>query len=209
MTSKRVVLAVFLAAFVLGGVSIVLAQEGAEKPAAEKPGATKKEGEKAAFTLTGAKQCKMCHAKEAAGNQYGKWEASPHAKAYATLASEKSIAKGKEMGLKKPPQESPECLKCHVTAFPVMGDLANQKITLEEGVSCESCHGPASGYWKKTVMTQLYNDEIEPASVGLWEVTEETCVKCHNKENPFHTEFVFKERVAKIAHSYPEGYVPK
>ncbi len=164
------------------------------------------EGEKAEskYTLMGVKNCKMCHKKEASGNQFGIWEAGPHAKAFETLASEQAVAKAKELGLENPPQEEAQCLKCHVTAFPVMDDLANQKITLEEGISCESCHGPGSGYKSKKTMEGITAGEIEPASVGLLVPDEKTCVGCHNPENPFHKEFKFEERVKKIAHPIPE-----
>ena len=87
-----------------------------------------------------------------------------------------------------------------------MADLANQKITLEEGVSCESCHGAGGDYWKKSTMEGLFKGEIEPASVGFRMPDEETCRGCHNEKNPFHKEFDFAAAKAKIAHPYPDGY---
>lgn len=156
-----------------------------------------------AFHLMGVKNCKLCHNKEATGKQYEVWKGGPHANAFASLASDQSVAKAKELGLKKHPQEEPECLRCHVTAFAVMGDLANQKITLEEGVSCESCHGPGSGYKSKKTMEGLTAGTIDPASVGLIVPDEKTCLTCHNPENPFHKEFKYAEMVKKIAHPIP------
>ena len=38
------------------------------------------------FKYVGSEKCKMCHKTEKQGNQFGIWEASAHAKAYATLA---------------------------------------------------------------------------------------------------------------------------
>ncbi len=155
-------------------------------------------------TYIGAKKCKMCHKKPEQGEQFGKWEKGPHAGAYASLASEASVAKGKELGLAAPPQESPECLKCHATAFAVIDDLANQKIALEEGVSCESCHGAGSAYKKKKTMQGIRTGEIDGATVGLIEPTEEVCLNCHIEEgNPFHKEFIFAERVKEVAHPIP------
>ncbi len=156
------------------------------------------------YKYVGVKKCKTCHKKAASGNQYGKWLEGPHANAYASLASEEAIAKAKEMGIEAAPQEAPECLECHVTAFSVMADLATQKITLEEGVSCESCHGAGSGYYKKKTMKGITAGEIDGATVGLVVPTEETCVKCHKEEgNPFFKEFNFEERLAEIAHPIP------
>jgi len=160
------------------------------------------------FGLVGVKKCKMCHKAEKSGNQFGTWEAGPHAKAYEVLASEKSMAVAKERGIENP-QTAPECLRCHVTAFPVMADLENQKITLEEGVSCESCHGAGDGYWKKSTMEAVFAGEIEAASVGLMMPTAETCTGCHNEDSPFFEGFNFEEAAAKIAHHYPEGYPAK
>lgn len=162
-----------------------------------------------AATLVGAKKCKMCHAKEATGAQHTKWAAGPHAGAYASLASEKSKAKAKELGLGDP-QKEPKCLKCHVTAFPVIADMAKQTITLEEGVSCESCHGAGSEYWTKKTMDGVFAGTVEHASVGLTHpITEKLCITCHNPENPFHKEFDFKASAAKVAHPYPAGFREK
>ena len=166
---------------------------------------TAAEEEEATSGFVGVKKCKMCHKKDATGNQFGIWEAGPHAKAYATLASEKALEAAKAKGIENP-QQAPECLKCHVTAFPVMGDLENQKITLEEGVSCESCHGEGGGYYKKKTMEAITAGEIEGASVGLVKPTAEVCTTCHTPEgNDFYKEFVFDEHVKKIAHPIPEA----
>jgi len=45
-----------------------------------------------AFTYIGAAKCRMCHKKEAIGQQYVVWSNGPHAKAFATLATEEAIA---------------------------------------------------------------------------------------------------------------------
>jgi hypothetical protein len=163
------------------------------------------EKEEAAYTYVGAKGC-VCHKKEKIGNQVGIWMERRHSKAYETLASEESIAQAKELELGNP-QEEPKCLECHATAFAVMDDLENQKITLEEGVSCESCHGPGSGYKSNKTMKGIFAGTIEPESVGLWTITEETCLKCHDPESPFTAdEFDYKKALAAVAHPYPEGY---
>ncbi len=157
------------------------------------------------YTYKGAKKCKMCHKKEAAGKQWAIWSEGPHAKAYETLASEKALEAAKTRGIEDP-QKAPECLSCHATAFPVMDDLANQKITMEEGVSCESCHGPGSGYYKKKTMKAIYNGDTVPESVGLWTITEETCTVCHKEDenNDFFEGFDYAEYVKRIAHPIPE-----
>lgn len=189
--STRFAVLVFMAAFLLTGALGVMAQDEAKD-------------EKPQYTYTGVKVCKMCHNKEATGKQYSVWMEGPHAKAFETLGSDKAKAKAKELGLGNP-QEEAKCLKCHVTAFPVMADLENQKITMEEGVSCESCHGPGSGYKSKKVMEAVYAGDTEAASVGLIKPDAKVCENCHNDENPFHKEFKFEEFAKKIAHAIPEA----
>jgi len=185
---KKTVILGFVLVFALGGVLLSSADEAKEE-----------------YTYVGVKNCKMCHNKEATGAQYTVWEKSAHANAYTSLASDESKAAAKKLGIDDP-QKSDKCLSCHVTAFPVMGDLENQKITLEEGVSCESCHGPGSGYKSKKTMEGLTDGSIEPASVGLIMPDEKTCIGCHKEEgNPFYKEFNFDEMVKKIAHPIPSG----
>jgi len=189
-------LALALAMFLIGTLITPVIQE----PGAV-AGETAKETEMK-YDFIGVKKCSMCHKSEASGNQYGIWQESAHAKAYESLAGEeaKKIAKERDIA---DPQKAPECLKCHITAFPVLAKIADEKITLEEGVSCESCHGPGSGYWKKATMEGLKAGTIEPASVGLLAPGKDRCVECHNEESPTYKEFDYDKFWAKIAHPVP------
>ena len=160
-------------------------------------------GEDADHGYVGVTKCKMCHKKPEEGEQFKIWSESAHARAFETHGSEKAKAEAAKQGIEDP-QAAPECLKCHATAFAVMDDLANQKITLEEGVSCESCHGGGADYYKKKTMAAITAGELDGATVGLVKPTEETCVQCHTPEgNPFFKEFIFEERLAEIAHPRP------
>ncbi len=132
----------------------------------------------------GAAKCKMCHNKAEKGEQYNKWLASPHANAMKSL-------KGDEA-------KNPKCLKCHSTAAGVDQSLV-ASITVEEGVSCESCHGPGSLYKTATIM----KDQKLAMAKGLIMPNEATCKKCHNPESPNFKGFNFKEYAAKIAHNDP------
>jgi hypothetical protein len=136
------------------------------------------------FKYIGAAKCKMCHNKAEKGEQFNKWASSPHAKAMASL-------KGDEA-------KNPKCLKCHSTAASVDQALV-ATITVEEGVSCESCHGPGSAYKVATTM----KDQKLALSKGMIIPTEKTCKKCHNEESPNYKGFNFKEYSAKIAHADP------
>ena len=148
----------------------------------------------------GVKKCAMCHKTEAKGNQFAKWQASKHAKAFATLASEKAIALAKEKGLTKPPQESPECLKCHVTGYGKPAELFDAAFVKEDGVGCESCHGAGGDYQKMNVM----QDRAQSVAAGLVLPDEKACTTCHNKESPSFTGFDFAKAVAVITHPNPQ-----
>lgn len=132
----------------------------------------------------GAAKCKMCHNKAEKGEQYNKWLKDPHSKAMASL-------KGDEA-------KNPKCLKCHSTAASVDQSLI-ATITVAEGVSCESCHGPGSLYKVATVM----KDQKQSIAKGLILPEEKVCKKCHNEESPHYKGFNFKEYAAKIAHDDP------
>ncbi len=150
------------------------------------------------YKYIGAAKCKMCHNKPDKGEQYNKWKAGPHAKAMATLKGEKSMAYAKEHGIADPSKEA-KCLACHSTAATVDPAL-NGGIKVDEGVSCESCHGPGSAYKSMTVM----KDRKKAMEKGLVLPTQEVCVKCHKKEgNPFYKPFDFATYSAKIAHPDP------
>ncbi|MFN8176728.1 MAG: cytochrome c family protein [bacterium] len=155
----------------------------------------------------GVAKCKMCHKKAEDGDQYDVWLKSGHAKAFATLASEKAKAEATKEGIADP-QKDPKCLKCHTTAA-MVADPATEKVTMEEGVSCESCHGAGSGYYKKKVMEDLRAGKVDAKTVGFVKPTKETCVKCHTAEgNAFFKPFVFEERVKVIAHPIPKKAAP-
>jgi hypothetical protein len=152
----------------------------------------------AQHAYAGVDSCKMCHKKEDKGNQYGSWQKSKHAQAYATLASDK----GKEVAGAKGvanPQESAECLKCHVTGHGVDASLLDTKYKVEDGVGCESCHGPGKDYKNMKIM----KDSEQAKANGLIIPTEETCKKCHNEESPTYKAFNFEERFKEIAHPNP------
>ncbi|HZL85128.1 MAG TPA: cytochrome c family protein [Candidatus Krumholzibacteria bacterium] len=154
---------------------------------------------KAEHKYIGVKKCSMCHKAEAKGNQFGQWQASKHAKAFETLAGAKALAIAKEKGLAKPPQESPECLKCHVTGYGKAAELFDATFAKTDGVQCESCHGPGSDYQNMKVM----KDRAASVGAGLVIPDEKTCTVCHNAESPSFVGFDFKKQWALVSHPNP------
>ncbi len=160
------------------------------------------------FKYGGVKTCKACHTTKKSGAQYKIWKASKHAKAFETLKSPEALKIAKEKGIDDP-SKSEKCLKCHVTAFTAPAELKGPKLTMEEGVSCESCHGPGSAYKKKKIMIAIWEGKEDGAKYGLIKPDEKVCLSCHNEESPTYKPFNFEERVAEIAHPVPEKKAAK
>jgi hypothetical protein len=137
----------------------------------------------------GAQKCKMCHNKEATGQQFAKWSASAHASAWKNLAGPKALEIGKAKGIANP-QKDAKCLKCHTTT----------SLAVEEGVSCEACHGPGSAYKSVSIMK---NRDMAIKN-GLIVPTQKLCVKCHNPESPTYKAFDFASFAKKIEHKIPK-----
>lgn len=152
----------------------------------------------------GYKGC-ICHNKV----QIKVWKQSKHAKAFDTLGSEAAKKIGQEMGLETEPQHAPECLKCHVTAYGVDKSLLTRKFDIEDGVQCESCHGPGDMYKAKSVMESISQETGEKKKkvaklFGLIVPDEATCKTCHNEESPTFKGFDYDHMFQIIAHNNPE-----
>jgi hypothetical protein len=156
----------------------------------------------------GASKCKVCHNTPTWGKIYDKWAATKHFTAYTTLANEQS--KGIAKGLKiDDAQKSPKCLVCHVTGYDAPAKLKGATLTLEEGVSCEVCHGPAGDY----LTSHIKKDKALAKADGLILPTEalskQLCERCHNKQSPTFKEFKYKEAIKLVEHHKPPAEVPK
>jgi nitrate/TMAO reductase-like tetraheme cytochrome c subunit len=119
------------------------------------------------------------------------------------LATEESKELAKKAGVKGDPQQAKECLSCHVTGYAAAADLKEASLTIEEGVSCEACHGPGSEYKSLKVMKDITAGKAKGADFGLVAPDKELCVKCHNTKSPTYKEFKFEEAAKKIAHPLP------
>lgn len=148
----------------------------------------------------GADKCaKMCHKAKTKGEQYGIWQKSKHAQAYADLATPAALETAKKAGVTGDPQKADACLKCHVTGFSAAAALKDSTYSIKDGVYCEACHGAGSSYAKLSVM----KDKKAAIAAGLIIPTESVCVKCHNKESPTYKEFIYADMAKKIAHPKP------
>lgn len=154
-----------------------------------------------AANYVGVKTCGMCHKKDETGNQLSKWQASPHAKAFATLGTPEAKEVGKKLGIDDP-QKSGKCLKCHSTAYNFTETaIVNEKVKVEDGVTCESCHGPGKNYMAKSTM----EDQAKAIAGGLIHPATQSCKLCHNDQSPSFKGFDEKAYVEKIAHPNPKA----
>jgi hypothetical protein len=151
------------------------------------------------FKYIGADKCKLCHNKPATGEQYNKWLNDPHSKAILTLSNKASLDYARKNGIADPAKDL-KCLKCHST-YEIAAASLHAGILPEEGVSCESCHGPGSTYKSPIIM----KNKKMAMSNGLILPDNNVCIGCHNKDNPFFKEFNYEACAAKIAHPNPEA----
>ncbi|MDH4038730.1 MAG: multiheme c-type cytochrome [Candidatus Krumholzibacteria bacterium] len=152
--------------------------------------------------FVGASKCSTCHKTAAQGEQFPKWQASQHSKAFATLASDEAKEIGKKLSIDDP-QKSDTCLRCHVTGHGAAAEMLGPKYDATEGVGCESCHGAGGDYIKKATMEGLMTGAIEAASVGMVTPDDKLCVTCHNDKSPTFKGFDYDKYVEKIAHPIP------
>lgn len=155
--------------------------------------------EQPSHEFVGATKCKMCHQKPEKGEQYRIWQESKHAHALDSLSTPEAKAIAAKLGIADP-ATSGKCLKCHSTAYGFSENRLTQVITVEEGISCESCHGPGKDYMKKSIM----EDKTQAIASGLIIPDETTCQKCHNAEAPTFKSFDYKARWEKIKHPVPK-----
>jgi len=152
----------------------------------------------------GASVCKNCHNGADKGNAFDHWASTEHAKAYETLATPKAKEVGKKLGVDDP-QKSEKCLKCHVTAYGVDAKEIKRGFAVENGVQCETCHGPGENHFK--IRFKESQTGGTPAPVTAEEIHAKRdlalCTKCHNQDSPTYKPFCLKERMEKIEHLDP------
>jgi hypothetical protein len=78
-------------------------------------------------------------------NEYYTWlNSDRHARAYNVLFNALSARIVRNMHLKKKAYQETLCLDCHSTNVPASAVAG--RIDVEDGVQCETCHGPAGGW---------------------------------------------------------------
>lgn len=142
-----------------------------------------------AYKFTGAGSCSSvnCHGgvsprpnERVKLNEYSTWIVEDkHAKAYRVLFNEQSKRMAKILKIDKP-ETSAKCLDCHATN--VATDMRTRSFDISDGVSCESCHGPAE-QWLGPHTRKDWSHE-QSVKVGMYDTKNvirraEKCLTCH------------------------------
>ncbi len=154
------------------------------------------------FGYIGVEPCVMCHKTDKQGKQFDIWKNSAHANAYKTLLTEAADKIAKEKGYDTPAAKTEACLKCHASGYNVEPALLGAKFKIEDGVQCETCHGPGSEYKAMNIMK---NRELAVKNgLIIYEDYKVLCATCHNPESPTYKEINFEEAWEKIKHPVPK-----
>lgn len=143
----------------------------------------------AKYDYVGTKKCRMCHSK-----QYTSLLESPKGRSWEALVPGVSQQVKIRAGLdvKTDYRTDGRCLKCHSVGYgepggyAVPNDRRSERLAAKrEGVGCESCHGPGSGY--VSIMQDILRNERSYAieelrAKGRKTVGPEVCSKCHNDQ---------------------------
>lgn len=165
-------------------------------------------GQDAKPEFIGSEQCKVCHNKKPEGAQYDVWKKMKHAHAFEALQTDAAKKIAEERGLAKPAHEAPECVKCHVTGYDVEKMTMPAKIKPEEGVQCETCHGPGSAHLAdgRDVMFKKKKAEEIDWMANLKKIEEADCLQCHNEESPtWNPEQFTKEDGTKVGFDFEQA----
>jgi cytochrome c554/c'-like protein len=114
-------------------------------------------------------------------NEYSTWILQDkHSRAYQALTGEIGERMARILKLGGKAEESPKCLACH--ALYTTPEQRGRAFDLSEGVSCESCHGPASA-WLGSHTTRDWPYE-KSVALGMRDTRNvvhrgQLCLECH------------------------------
>ncbi len=133
------------------------------------------------FTYVGSMACLGCHQKGPGSGPAGHWVASRHSRAVHTLSTDqaKAIAAGREeyKDILDPSREQ-RCLMCHATGAQNPQAQFGPDFLRQEGVGCETCHGPGSDYTDPEIMADRQAFLANGGVIPDWL----TCRGCHRDE---------------------------
>jgi hypothetical protein len=152
------------------------------------PAALSAQNESSKYIGPGSCAATSCHGsvKPVAGsrilqNEYSTWIIKDkHSRAYQALTGEVGERMARILKLGTKAEEAPKCLACH--ALNPSKEQRGRAFEISEGVSCENCHGPASG-WLGPHTTRSWAHE-KSVALGMHDTRDvvhrtEKCLECH------------------------------
>src|ERR1700691_1343165 len=129
-------------------------------------------------------------------NEYATWVVKDkHARAFSVLSNDVAKRISSLMDLKQPDME-PRCLGCHALNVKDT-ERAETFRDISDGVSCESCHGPASNWLGKHTENEKYWKHEDSVKTGMKDLRDpanraENCLRCHlgDKDNSVDHELI-------------------
>ncbi|MBM3224883.1 MAG: hypothetical protein FJZ47_13920 [Candidatus Tectomicrobia bacterium] len=112
-------------------------------------------------------------------NEHAQWlSKDKHAKAYEVLLKPRSLLMAKNLKMSTPPSQSERCLVCHTLYVPK--EVRGPTFKLEEGVSCEACHGQSEGW----LGLHIGHGHTASLGAGMYDTRNlvkraEKCASCH------------------------------
>jgi hypothetical protein len=153
--------------------------------------------------FVGAAGCKSSSCHGGAGekrSQYFTWlQQDFHTRSYAILTNARSARMAETLQL-GPAQTNARCTVCHAPFQSVAPARLMRTAHVDEGVSCESCHG-AAGSWLRghTRKDWTYATRVTAGMRDLWSFYDRanTCVACHQNldadvKGAGHPELIFE-----------------
>ena len=156
----------------------------------------------------GARVCGTCHAGPGMGYQFSLWLNSKHSQAYAALAKPEAKKIAQLSGIREDPQETFTCLGCHSSGAQAEAWQKDDTFRVDDGVQCETCHGPGSEYMAEETM----RNRQAARAAGLQMPAEAECMRCHIVKGTHvavlgSPQFDAEKATAAIAHPAPEERV--
>src|SRR5256712_12985924 len=114
-------------------------------------------------------------------NEYSTWIIQDkHSRAYQALTGDVGERMARILKLGAKAEEAPKCLACH--SLNPAPEQRGRAFEISEGVSCENCHGPASG-WLGPHTTRTWAHE-KSVALGMHDTQSvihrtEKCLECH------------------------------
>ncbi|MCW5966151.1 MAG: beta-propeller fold lactonase family protein [Bryobacterales bacterium] len=127
----------------------------------------------------GTRACGTCHDGQASGHQFTRWAQTKHARGWDVLKRPESVAIARLSGLRRNAWEEPICLGCHTTGYNAEEWQKDDDFRMEDGVQCETCHGPGSEYMREEVM----RNREQAVHAGLRLSGKHDCLGCHIEKN--------------------------